>query len=110
MPCCWAVRLNGTVHCHKTFYLVISNDCQMTDLMSCRRHYTVRNILLKCAPSARDFCNLYPIENAQTEFPQNWLANVSSSARSLMTVHRSIQTHGPITASVAAGRSPARRS
>jgi hypothetical protein len=31
----------------------------------------VRNISQKSAPSARDFCDLYPIENAQTEFPGN---------------------------------------
>jgi hypothetical protein len=49
----------------------------------------------KSASVARDFCDLYPIENAQTQFAENGLANVSSSARSLMTVHRSIQTHGP---------------
>jgi hypothetical protein len=36
--------------------------------------------------ATREFCDLYPIENARAEFAGNWLANVSSSARSLMTV------------------------
>ena len=41
--------------------------------------------------SARDFCKLHPTENAQTEFFQIGHANVSSSARSLMTVSRTIR-------------------
>ena len=31
--------------------------------------------------ATREFCDLYPIENARAEFAGNWLANVSSSAR-----------------------------
>jgi hypothetical protein len=48
----------------------------MVDLMSRRFRQAVRNISQKSALSAQDFCDLYLIENAQTEFPENWLANV----------------------------------
>ena len=37
----------------------------------------------------------YLIENIRFELIGIFLANVSSSAKSLMTVHRPIQTHGP---------------
>jgi hypothetical protein len=75
----------------------------MIDLIPGRGRWTMQNISQKSASSAQDFCNQYPIENAQTEFAENWLANVSSSARSLMTVHRSIQTYGPLTPAQPAG-------
>jgi hypothetical protein len=38
----------------------------------------------------------YPIEKARPKFGGIWRANVSSFAWSLMSVHRTNQTHGPI--------------
>ena len=66
-----------------------------TDSILDRRGEVVQNISQKSPSSARDFCNSYLFEKAWIKFIRIWLANVSSSARSLMTVHRSIQTHGP---------------
>jgi hypothetical protein len=45
----------------------------MIDLIPGRDRWTVRNISQKSGSSARDFCDQYPIEKAQTEFAGNWL-------------------------------------
>jgi hypothetical protein len=55
----------------------------------------MRNLLQKSTSSAQDFCERYLIENTLPEFVRLRRANVSSSAWSLMTVHRTAQTHGP---------------
>ena len=56
----------------------------------------VQNLSQKPTASAQDFCERYPIEKTQVELTRLRRANVSSSARSLMTVDRPAQTHGPI--------------
>ncbi len=94
---CWtrAVRLICTVYCHKESPSFISVACSHDDPASDRKPWIVRNLSQKSPSSAQDLCEPHPIENAQAEFVEIGRANVSSSARSLMTVGRTNQTHGP---------------
>ncbi len=75
----------------------ISVACSHDDPASDRKPWIVRNLSQKSPSSAQDLCEPHPIENAQAEFVEIGRANVSSSARSLMTVGRTNQTHGPNT-------------
>ena len=91
----WAVRLICTAYCHKESPSFISVACSHDDPASDRKPWIVRNLSQKSPSSAQDLCEPHPIENAQAEFVEIGRANVSSSARSLMSVHRTNQTHGP---------------
>src|SRR3954454_20853376 len=56
---------------------------------------TLQKMSQKSDGFAWNFCELYLVEKTQNAFGEFRAANVSSSARPLMTVGRPIQTHGP---------------
>jgi len=103
--CRRAVRLNRTAYCHKEFSCNRSKRCGVADTTSDGSRYVVQNLSQKSATSAYDFCERYPIEKTKPKFAGMRRANVSSSARSPMTVHRPAQTHGPSARQASDGRS-----
>src|SRR3954453_15543000 len=93
----WTVRLNRTAYCHKRTYI-----CNFNGLKDCPIRHRVdignsaQNISQKLGTSARDFCSSYLIEKTWVEFVSFRRANVPSFARTLMSVGRTIQPHGPL--------------
>ena len=57
---------------------------------------SLQNLSQKFPTSAWDFCIRYPIEKARSGLNGMRRANVSSSARLLMPVHRTSHTRGPL--------------
>ena len=94
--CIRAMRLVCTVHCHKECSKLISVTYGVSDTNTKRLHRCYKNLSQNSSTSAQDFRNRFLIERPDPNSPECGLANVSSSAQSLMSVHRTNQTHGPI--------------
>jgi len=72
-----------------------SSSCGDSNMIRRGLWRTAQNLLRKPATSEQNFCNFYPIGKARPKSIKQRHANVSSYARSLMSVHRNAQTHGP---------------